>query len=91
MPRALHVTFGGRVQGVGFRYTTVELARKFPVTGWVRNEMDGAVELCAEGEEAVLEAFLTAILQSRLGRLIDRQTVRRTAGEGIYHRFEIRR
>lgn len=91
MSRALHVTFRGRVQGVGFRYTTIELARSFPVTGWVRNQPDGSVELWAEGKEAALDSFLDAIQESRLGRLIDSQTVRPAAAEGAYHDFSIQR
>ena len=43
------VLFSGRVQGVGFRYTTEAVASRFQVTGWVRNVRDGRVELVAEG------------------------------------------
>ncbi len=43
------VVFFGRVQGVGFRMTTVSLARTLSVRGTVRNREDGAVELIVEG------------------------------------------
>ena len=39
----------GIVQGVGFRYATVDEARRLRLTGWVRNTGDGAVEVLAEG------------------------------------------
>jgi serine/threonine-protein kinase RsbW len=53
--RTIH--FSGSVQGVGFRYTTRELASRFKVTGLVRNLSDGRVELVAEGSEVELDRF----------------------------------
>ena len=58
------------MQGVGFRYTAVRLARRFAVGGWVRNLDDGRVELVAEGEPAVVQSFLQAIRDSGLGEFI---------------------
>ena len=54
--------FSGHVQGVGFRFTTVDLADRFPgVVGFVRNMPDGRVEAVAEGPEERLVAFITAV------------------------------
>jgi acylphosphatase len=62
MPRERRrVLFSGRVQGVGFRYTCLSLARGYDVAGTVRNLADGRVELVAEGEPAVLDDFVSAI------------------------------
>lgn len=60
---AKEVTFEGRVQGVGFRHTVLELARGFDVTGWVRNEPDGSVLLLAAGEADEVNGFLREILE----------------------------
>jgi acylphosphatase len=49
------------VQGVGFRYSTREVACSYEVTGFVRNLPDGRVELVAEGDEAELRAFLDGV------------------------------
>jgi acylphosphatase len=57
------VFYAGRVQGVGFRYRTERLARGFLVAGYVRNLPDGRVEVVAEGEEAEVRRFLSAVAE----------------------------
>jgi acylphosphatase len=47
----------GRVQGVGFRYWTEDVAQSLGVRGWVRNCDNGEVEVEAEGSREVLEEF----------------------------------
>ena len=44
-----HIIFYGYVQGVGFRWKASSSARRFGVSGWVRNLPDGSVEMEAEG------------------------------------------
>ena len=53
--------FEGRVQGVGFRYQTMSVAKGFEVAGSVQNLTDGRVHLCAEGDEPEVQAFQTAV------------------------------
>lgn len=53
-----HIVIRGKVQGVGFRYSTVKAATALNLVGWVRNLSDGSVEATAEGLETELEAFL---------------------------------
>ena len=53
--------FSGHVQGVGFRYQVVSMARGFDLTGYVKNLNDGRVELLAEGDESEVLSFLEAI------------------------------
>lgn len=55
------VHFSGRVQGVGFRYTTLQIAKEFEVAGYVRNLVDGRVQLEAEGRADEVDAFVAAI------------------------------
>ena len=53
--------FSGHVQGVGFRYSTSQVAKGFEVTGYVKNLNDGRVELEVEGEESECRGFLAAL------------------------------
>jgi acylphosphatase len=69
------IHFSGRVQGVGFRYTTRQVAQEFEVTGFVQNLVDGRVLLDVEGQPDQINAFVTAI-EERMHGLI-RQVERR--------------
>jgi acylphosphatase len=72
--RTIHFT--GRVQGVGFRMTTVHLSKDLPVTGQVRNLDDGGVELIVEGSPADINTLVTR-LREHFGSLI--RNVRETS------------
>lgn len=63
------IYYSGRVQGVGFRYTTLQIASGFRVTGYVENLPDGRVHLVAEGPSEELDRFTRAVL-SRFGHHI---------------------
>jgi acylphosphatase len=53
-----HVIVHGTVQGVGFRYWTRAEAQRLGVTGWVRNRLDGTVEVELEGDDTEVSAML---------------------------------
>ncbi len=61
--------FKGQVQGVGFRYTTNRLAKRYAIMGWVRNLPDGTVELVMQGDLDDQRALLTE-LQNAPGRIL---------------------
>lgn len=54
----VHIIVKGVVQMVGFRYFTLDLAREYGVTGFVRNRPDGTVDLEAEGKDDIVKAFI---------------------------------
>ena len=87
--KQMKVLFSGRVQGVGFRYTACRLASSFRVTGFVRNLMNGDVELLAEGSEQELVDFLNEIRGSHLGRHITHERVGWAAATDGYDEFRI--
>jgi acylphosphatase len=77
------------VQGVGFRYSTLQVAKGFDVAGWVRNLPDGRVELQVEGEPGEIDAFIRAIEETMDGyvRKTERSSVR---VEATFKGFTIR-
>jgi acylphosphatase len=87
--RRLTVHYAGRVQGVGFRYTTKTVAMGFEITGTVRNLTDGRVELIAEGSREELEAFRLAILDAGLAGFIRDEQVTWSDAKNEFRGFEI--
>jgi acylphosphatase len=55
---SLNAAVYGRVQGVFFRAYVVECARELGVTGFVRNQIDGSVEVRGEGDRRSLEELV---------------------------------
>lgn len=60
-----HITFYGRVQGVGFRYTAKYLAQSMDLTGWVENEWDGTVTMEVQGSEIMINKLLVGLNNNR--------------------------
>ncbi|MHC4499628.1 MAG: acylphosphatase [Planctomycetota bacterium] len=58
---AKRIIFVGRVQGVGFRFTVYNVANRYALTGWVRNLLDGTVEMLAQGTSDDIDYFLRDI------------------------------
>lgn len=56
--KRLHLIIHGHVQGVFFRAFVHEHASRLKLTGWVRNNPDGTVEVVAEGPQDALETLL---------------------------------
>lgn len=79
----LHAVVRGDVQGVGFRYFVQRRADQLGLSGWVRNNDDGTVEVTAEGERAGLEQLKQALEEGpRMARVerVDAQWSNATGG-----------
>jgi acylphosphatase len=87
---SLQVFFEGNVQGVGFRWSVKRIATGFEVTGWVRNLLDGRVELQVAGEEEEVRAFVEAISRSELRAHIKKQVEHPLGAPPEARGFEIR-
>jgi acylphosphatase len=90
MNRRLTARIAGVVQGVGFRYYTLNQALKAGISGYVRNLPDGAVEVEAEGEEGCLEAFIGSLRSGPPGALVDDLKFEWADYTGKYQGFSIK-
>jgi len=90
MRKQAHVSYSGRVQGVGFRYSVREVTCGFEVAGFVRNLADGRVELVVEGDEVEVQAFLAAIHDTQLDHYIRTEDVIWQPATSEFIGFEIR-
>jgi acylphosphatase len=61
----------GRVQGVGFRFYVEREARTLGIAGWVRNNVDGAVEVLATGTQAQHAALRAKLHQGPRAARVD--------------------
>jgi acylphosphatase len=78
---AMRLTITGKVQGVGFRAWACAQAAALDLSGWVRNRLDGSVELLAVGEQSALDALERACLGGPSGAAVD--SVARAPALGI--------
>ncbi|MGX6978759.1 acylphosphatase [Vagococcus elongatus] len=62
--KKIKMIVSGRVQGVGFRFTTKMVADRLGVKGYVKNLDDGSVYIEAIADDIVLENFINKIKAS---------------------------
>ena len=80
----------GRVQGVGFRFFTQQLAIQLDLCGTVQNKMDGSVFVVAQGEEKAVARFIDRVKASTspYGR-VDRYEESEVHDAPLYTKFQI--
>jgi acylphosphatase len=68
--QARRLRIEGRVHGVGYRDWMIREAERLGLSGWVRNRGDGSVEAVVAGQEAAVQALLSACRRGpRLARV----------------------
>ncbi len=82
------VIYTGRVQGVGFRWTTNRIAKNYDVRGFVENREDGSVYMVAEGAEKDVEEFMIAIAEN-MGKNIKETRVNQGRVDGDLTDFHV--
>jgi len=86
----LHAIVHGRVQGVSFRYYTVQRARELGVTGYARNLWDESVEVMAEGTRAAVDELLAFLRVGPRSAFVTGVDVQWLASTDEFQRFEVR-
>jgi acylphosphatase len=64
---AKHIVFSGNVQGVGFRFTALNVANRYHLTGYVKNMPSGSVEMLAQGPAETIDGCVRDIEDSFTG------------------------
>jgi len=88
--QALAGRLEGRVQGVSFRASMQQQARRCGVAGWVRNLPDGAVEFHAQGERAAVRQLVDWARKGPPGASVDALNVSEVEPEPGLSAFEVR-
>ena len=78
-----HVIVSGTVQGVGFRFSTLDEAIQLGVSGWVRNLPDGRVEAVFEGSKADVEEVIQWCHKGPPAAVVKAVTVEYETPEGL--------
>lgn len=84
-----HVVISGRVQGVFFRMETKQVADSFNVSGWVKNNRDGAVEAVFEGEKEAVDSVVKWCRKGPPLSKVDRVDVIEEDYKGEFRGFDI--
>lgn len=71
MKARAHVYISGRVQGVNYRWFTLEVAEELKLTGWVRNLPDRRVEAVFEGDRDTIEKAIVRCKQGPPASRVD--------------------
>jgi acylphosphatase len=85
-----HVFVSGLVQGVNYRWFTLDTAASLGLTGWVRNLPDGRVEAEIEGEKEVVQQLIEAMRKGpRFAQVTDLEMIEQPC-QNRYHEFRVR-
>ena len=80
----------GQVQGVGYRWFVLREASRRGLDGWVANQVDGSVQVVAEGPAAALDGLVAALWEGPAGALVTDVAARREPARGGLAGFDIR-
>lgn len=82
------INFSGYVQGVGFRYTASRIAKRYDLTGYVKNLSNGDVEMLLQGPQDDIQDCLEDIADSFSSNIRNRD-IKDVSADGRYSDFEI--
>lgn len=87
--RRIRVIVSGRVQGVSYRASTADEARRLGLGGWVKNLPDGSVALEAEGPGDAIEALLAWCKNGPPAATVTNVAVEEQTPRGVEREFSI--
>lgn len=88
--RAIRGQVYGFVQGVGFRYYTRMMADRYGVVGWVKNRMDGSVEVFAQGPADAIKSFESYLGEGPPSARVERTHFRPSDPDPACRSFDVR-
>lgn len=88
-PIRYHVLVSGKVQGVGYRSSVLQVAKCLNLNGWVKNLSDGRVEAIFEGNINCIEQMISWCRQGNTMAVVEDIVVKEEMPEGL-QKFEIR-
>ncbi|TVR14095.1 MAG: acylphosphatase [Balneolaceae bacterium] len=87
-----HLKIHGRVQGVGFRYFTVQQAKELEIDGWVANRSDGTVETVIQGEHFAVSEMMQRLRSGPIAaKVTEIEEFPITDPPENYHGFKVKR
>ena len=89
MEKRINIIVSGHVQGVFFRAHVMYIAKKLGLKGFVRNLLDGNVEIIAEGPEGNLKELLEFCKKGPIGARVTNIKVDYEKAKGDYNEFFI--
>lgn len=89
MDGSAHIIVSGVVQGVGYRYFVIRLARKLQLTGWVKNLHTGEVEIEIEGPKGIIEGFIHELWIGNPWATVRNVDVKWNSFRGCYTGFDV--
>ncbi len=85
---AKHIIFSGRVQGVGFRFTAFNIAKRYELAGLVRNLSDGTVEMLVQGTAETIDDCIRDI-EEEFGGYLSETKIEEIPPDSQYKDFKI--
>ena len=90
MKTRIHAFVSGMVQGVFFRSETRRIAKNLGVKGWVKNLLDGRVEVLAEGEKDKIDDLIDFLSQGPAAARVDKVDIERQNYKDEFEDFTIK-
>lgn len=78
------------MQGVGFRYFATSTAKKYPVSGYVRNLDTGDVQVEVEGDKEAVMNFLKELREGPKWSHVENFQIEWKKPEGAFEDFSVK-